>query len=183
MSDTYNTPDLVELTAEIAAAYVGANTISPTDVAALISSIHSALAGTTAPAVPDAAPQEPAVPIRSSIKHDYIVCLEDGAKLKMLKRYLSRRFDMSPEDYRAKWGLPRDYPMVAPAYAETRRGLAHASGLGRKKLVEQEVGAQATKKASPKPAAGKTETRDRPVKAAKPSKTAPTVDAKEGAEA
>jgi predicted transcriptional regulator len=184
MSDTDNTLNLVELTADIAAAYVGANTISSADVATLISSIHSAIAGTTAPAVPGASPQEPAVPIRSSIKHDYIVCLEDGAKLKMLRRYLRTRYDLSPEDYRAKWGLPRNYPMVAPAYAETRRGLAHASGLGRKKPVEEEVVAPVTKKkASPKLAADGTEKRDRPAKAAKPVGTAPAAETKEGAEA
>jgi predicted transcriptional regulator len=184
MPDTDNSSDLVELTAEIAAAYVGANTISLTDVATLISSIHSALAGTTAPAVPDAAPQEPAVPIRSSIKHDYIVCLEDGAKLKMLKRYLRTRYDMSPEDYRAKWGLPRNYPMVAPAYAETRRGLAHASGLGRKKPVMEEVVAPATKKKlSLKLATDEAKKRGRPAKADKLGDTAPAPDADEGAEA
>lgn len=184
MSDADNTPDLVELTADIAAAYVGANTISPTEVAALISSIHSALAGTTLPAVPDASPQEPAVSIRSSIKHDYLVCLEDGAKLKMLKRYLRTRYDMSPEDYRAKWGLPRDYPMVAPAYAETRRGLAHASGLGRKKPVEEEVVAPATKKkASPKLATSEAKRRGRPAKADRLGDTAPAADADGGAEA
>ena len=184
MTDTDNNADLVALTADIAAAYLGANKISPSEVAALISSIHGALAGTTAPAVPDAAPQEPAVSIRSSIKQDYLVCLEDGAKLKMLKRYLRTRYDMSPEDYRAKWGLPRDYPMVAPAYAETRRGLAQASGLGRKKPVEEDVVAPATKKkASPKPAAGEPKKRGRPAKAAEPVEAASASDADEGAEA
>ena len=184
MTDTESTPNLVELTADIAAAYVGANKISPTDVAALISSIHSALTGTTAPAVPDAAPQEPAVSIRSSIKHDYLICLEDGAKLKMLKRYLRTRYDMTPEDYRAKWGLPRDYPMTAPAYAETRRGLANAIGLGRKKPVEEEIVAPATKKkSSPKLPANEAKKRGRPVKADKPVEAAPASEADEGAEA
>ncbi len=183
MTETDNTPDLVELTADIAAAYVGANTISPVDVAALISSIHGALADATTPAVPDAVPQEPAVPIRSSIKQDYLVCLEDGAKLKMLKRYLRTRYAMSPEDYRAKWGLPRDYPMVAPAYAETRRGLAQASGLGRKKIVEEDVIAPATKKAaSPKPVTGEPKKRGRPAKAPKPAEAAPASEPEEGTE-
>lgn len=175
MTEADNTSHLVELTADIAAAYVGANKISPTDVASLIASIHGALAGTTAPAVPDAAPREPAVPVRSSIKHDYIVCLEDGAKLKMLKRYLRTRYDMSPEDYRAKWGLPRNYPMVAPAYAETRRGLAHAIGLGRKKPVEVEVEvvAPATKKkALPTSPVAETKKRGRSAKVATPTKPA-----------
>jgi predicted transcriptional regulator len=184
MTDTDSTPNLVELTADIVAAYVGANKISLTEVGSLITSIHAALAGTTAPAVPDAAPQEPAVSIRSSIKHDYIVCLEDGAKLKMLKRYLRTRYAMSPDDYRAKWGLPRDYPMVAPAYAETRRGLANAIGLGRKKQVEEESSAPATKKKpSPKPAASETKKRGRPAKQAAPAEPAPaseTGDSTEG---
>lgn len=170
MNDTASTPDLVELTADIAAAYVSANKISVADVASLISAIHGALAGTTSPAVPDAAPLEPAVSIRASIKHDYLVCLEDGAKLKMLKRYLRTRYDMSPEDYRAKWGLPRDYPMVAPAYSETRRGLANSIGLGRKKAVEEDVVAPATKrKASLKPVYDEAKKRGRPAKAAKPA--------------
>ena len=183
MTETGSTHDLVELTADIAAAYVGANKISPADVASLISSIHGALAGRTAPAVPDAAPQEPAVSIRSSIKQDYLVCLEDGAKLKMLKRYLRTRYDMSPEDYRAKWGLPRDYPMVAPAYSETRRGLAHTIGLGRKKPVEEDVVATATKKKlSPKFVAGEPKKRGRPAKVAEPGEAAPASDADEGAE-
>jgi len=75
--------------------------------------------------------QRPAVPISRSVQHDYIVCLEDGKKLKMLKRYLRSRYDMSPEDYRRKWGLPPDYPMVAPAYAERRSAFAKKIGLGR----------------------------------------------------
>ena len=183
MAETDNTSDLVELTADIAAAYVGANTISPAEVAALISSIHGALAGATTPSVPDAVPQEPAVSIRSSIKQDYLVCLEDGAKLKMLKRYLRTRYAMSPEDYRAKWGLPRDYPMVAPAYAETRRGLAQASGLGRKKSVEEDVIAPPTKKAaSPKPVAGEPKKRPRQAKAPKPAEAAPASEPGEGNE-
>lgn len=184
MTETDSTPDLVELTADIAAAYVSANKISSTEVGSLITSIHDALAGTTAPAVPDAAPQEPAVSIRSSIKHDYIVCLEDGAKLKMLKRYLRTRYDMTPEDYRAKWGLPRDYPMVAPAYAETRRGLANAIGLGRKKQVEEEVAAPATKKKpSQKPAVGETKKRGRPTKQAAPAEPAPASETDDSTEA
>ena len=87
----------------------------------------------------------PAVSIRSSIKPDYLVCLEDGKKLTMLKRYLSTNFNMTPDDYRAKWGLPKDYPMVAPNYAERRRALAHAVGLGRKgrKKAELVLGAAA----------------------------------------
>jgi predicted transcriptional regulator len=99
--------------------------------------VHSALAHTVAgPAAAAAVKQEPAVSIRASVKPDYLICLEDGAKLKMLKRYLRTRYNMSPEEYREKWGLPRDYPMVAPNYAETRRELAFKIGLGRKEAEE-----------------------------------------------
>ena len=125
--------NLIDLTADIVAAHVSNNNIATADLPGLIQSVFAALSATANPVEPDAPKQEPAVSVRSSIKHDYIVCLEDGAKLKMLKRYLRTNFGMSPEDYRAKWGLPRDYPMVAPAYAETRRALAHSIGLGRKK--------------------------------------------------
>lgn len=132
---TEQTTSIIELTAEIVAAHVSNNRTEVAEVPGLIQSIFAALSNADKPAVPDAAPQEPAVPIRSSVKNDYIVCLEDGAKLKMLKRYLRTRFEMTPEEYRAKWNLPRDYPMVAPAYAEQRRGLAQKIGLGRKKTA------------------------------------------------
>lgn len=136
MADDSNN-DLIAMTADVVAAYVSNNKVAASEVADLVASIHSALSKTAAPAPePETAKQEPAVSIRSSIKHDYIVCLEDGAKLKMLKRYLRTNYDMSPEEYRTKWGLARDYPMVAPAYAEQRRTLAHAIGLGRKKAEE-----------------------------------------------
>jgi predicted transcriptional regulator len=93
--------------------------------------VHAALSGVSGPAVVAEAALEPAVPIRNSVKRDFIVCLDDGKKLKMLKRHLMTHYGMTPEDYRAKWGLPADYPMVAPAYAEQRRELAKAIGLGR----------------------------------------------------
>ena len=125
--------NLIDLTADIVSAHVSNNNTATADLPGLIQSVFAALSATANPVEPEAPKQEPAVSVRSSIKHDYIVCLEDGAKLKMLKRYLRTNFDMSPEDYRAKWGLPKDYPMVAPAYAETRRTLAHSIGLGRKK--------------------------------------------------
>jgi predicted transcriptional regulator len=124
--------DLIALTADIVSAHVSHNNVSTADLPGLIQSVHDALAKTSAPPEPEVRAQEPAVAIRSSVKQDYIVCLEDGAKLKMLKRYLRTRFNLSPEEYRTKWGLPRDYPMVAPAYAETRRTLAKSIGLGRK---------------------------------------------------
>jgi predicted transcriptional regulator len=135
MADEINT-DIINLTADIVSAHLSNNKVATADLPALIASVHSALVETSAPAPVAAPAQEPAVPIRSSVKHDYIVCLEDGAKLKMLKRYLRTNFNMTPEDYRAKWGLPKSYPLVAPAYAETRRALAKQIGLGRKKAVE-----------------------------------------------
>lgn len=130
MSEAHH--DLINLTADIVSAHVSNNTVATTDVAQLIQKVYDALSTAGAPPAPEAPKQEPAVPVRSSVKHDFIVCLEDGKKLKMLKRYLRTNFNMSPEEYRAKWNLPRDYPMVAPAYAEQRRGLAVQIGLGRK---------------------------------------------------
>ena len=125
--------DLLRLSADIVAAYVGQNPISATAVPDLIGKVHGALTGlgsTTQPAAPKER-QKPAVPIGRSVQHDYIICLEDGKKLKMLKRYLRAQYDMSPEDYRRKWGLPPDYPMVAPAYAARRSDFAKQIGLGR----------------------------------------------------
>jgi predicted transcriptional regulator len=123
---------LITLTSEIVAAHVSNNSVSPGEVATLISSVYSALSGLGQVAVPEEPAREPAVSIRASVKPDYLVCLEDGKKLKMLKRYLRTNFDMSPEQYRERWNLPADYPMVAPNYAEKRRELAVKIGLGRK---------------------------------------------------
>ncbi|APR51424.1 transcriptional regulator [Sphingomonas koreensis] len=125
---------LVTLTADIVAAHVSNNSVAVSDLPLLIANVHGALAGlgTKAPE-PEAKKQEPAVSIRSSIKPDYIVCLEDGKKLKMLKRHLMTHYQMTPEQYRAKWNLPADYPMVAPNYAEQRRSLAKKIGLGTKR--------------------------------------------------
>jgi predicted transcriptional regulator len=124
---------LLTLTADIVSAHLSNNAVAAGDVAALIAQVHGALTGLGKP-TEDAAPaQEPAVSIRSSLKPDYIVCLEDGKKLKMLKRHLMTRYQMTPADYRAKWKLPADYPMVAPNYAEQRKGLALKIGLGKKK--------------------------------------------------
>jgi predicted transcriptional regulator len=123
---------LITLTSDIVAAHVSNNSISPDEVASLISNVYSALSGLGQPAAPEEVAREPAVSVRSSVKPDYLVCLEDGKKLKMLKRYLRTNYDMSPEDYRERWNLPADYPMVAPNYAATRRELAKKIGLGRK---------------------------------------------------
>lgn len=126
-----NSEMLVTLTADIVAAHVSNNSVAVADVATLISNVHSALAALGGAASAPEVVLEPAVPIRNSVKRDYIVCLDDGKKLKMLKRHLMTHYGMTPDDYRAKWGLPADYPMVAPAYAEQRRDLAKAIGLGR----------------------------------------------------
>ncbi len=123
---------LITLTTEIVASHVSNNSVSPDEVATLISSVYSALSGLGQAAAPEEPAREPAVSIRASVKPDYLVCLEDGKKLKMLKRYLRTNFDMSPEQYRERWNLPADYPMVAPNYAQTRRELAVKIGLGRK---------------------------------------------------
>lgn len=122
---------LVTLTADIVSAHVSNNDVDVSDVPMLIASVHGALAGIGNDNQVEEAP-EPAVSIRSSIKHDHIVCLEDGKKMKMLKRHLMTDHGMTPDEYRARWGLGADYPMVAPDYAETRRVLAKKIGLGRK---------------------------------------------------
>jgi predicted transcriptional regulator len=125
--------DLLAHTADIVAAHVAHNRVTVGEIPELISKVYGALAtlGHDS-AAPAAAEQKPAVSIRSSIKPDHIICLEDGKKLTMLKRYLHTNYGMTPQQYRAKWKLPADYPMVAPNYAEKRRTLAKAIGLGRK---------------------------------------------------
>ena len=132
MSDETNDDTLITLTADIVAAHVSNNSVAVNDLPQLINNIHGALAGLSGRSAPEAKP-EPKVPIRSSIRPDYIVCLEDGKKLKMLKRHLMTHYQMTPDQYRQKWGLNSDYPMVAPNYAEQRRALAKAIGLGTKR--------------------------------------------------
>ena len=123
---------LITLTSDIVAAHVSNNSVALDDLSKLISQVYGALEGLGRPAeVVEQAP-EPAVSIRSSVKPDYIVCLEDGKKLKMLKRHLMTHYTMTPDQYRTRWNLPADYPMVAPNYAEKRRELAKSIGLGRK---------------------------------------------------
>ena len=121
---------LIALTADIVAAHVGNNNIDVAEIPPLIRSIHGALAGLGSAVEAPVERGEPAVPVRSSVKPDYIVCLEDGRKLKMLKRHLMTHYNLTPDQYRAKWNLPADYPMVAPNYAEQRRTLAKQIGLG-----------------------------------------------------
>jgi predicted transcriptional regulator len=132
-SDGPSGEDILRLGAEIVAAYVSRNAIPADAVPDVIRTVHQALTQLTtgaAPAQPEERPK-PAVPIARSVQHDHIVCLEDGKKLKMLKRYLRSRYNMSPDDYRRRWGLPPDYPMVAPAYAARRSDFAKQIGLGR----------------------------------------------------
>jgi len=124
---------LITLTADIVSAHVANNSVAVNDLPHLISNVHSALAALGGRAEEVPVKQEPAVSIRSSIKPDYVVCLEDGKKLKMLKRHLMTHYQMTPDAYRQKWGLNADYPMVAPNYAEQRRTLAKKIGLGTKR--------------------------------------------------
>ena len=123
---------LITLTSDIVTAHVANNNVELADVPTLIETVYSALSGLGGEKVQEEERPEPAVSVRASVKPDYIVCLEDGKKLKMLKRYLRTNYDMSPEEYRQRWDLPSDYPMVAPNYAEKRRELAKQIGLGRK---------------------------------------------------
>ena len=124
--------ELLTLTADIAAAYVSNNTVQASDVPSVIQTIYRALAGVGAAAAqPAPEPQKPAVPIKKSITPDYLISLEDGKKYKSLKRHLRTQYNMSPDDYRTKWGLAKDYPMVAPNYAASRSALAKSMGLGR----------------------------------------------------
>jgi predicted transcriptional regulator len=123
--------ELVEMTAEIVAAYVGANNVAPHDLPRLIETVHASLlgiAGKIEGVVADSS--APAVPIKKSVTADFIICLEDGKKFKSLKRHLRTRYNMTPEEYRARWNLPHDYPMVAPNYAKARSDLAKRMGLG-----------------------------------------------------
>lgn len=124
---------LVELSADIVSAYVSHNALSASDVGKLIASVHATLVGLSGVVESEEiVEQKPAVPVKKSITPEYLVCLEDGKKFKSLKRHLRTEYDMSPEEYRAKWGLPPDYPMVAPTYSEARSRLAKTIGLGRK---------------------------------------------------
>ena len=133
MVDVASAKELPALTTQIVAAYVANNTVAVNDLPALIRQVHAALAnvGGAAEVVPER--PQPAVPIKRSVMPDYIVCLEDGKKLKMLKRHLKTAFNMTPEEYRERWDLPPDYPMVAPNYAAARSQLAKQMGLGQQR--------------------------------------------------
>jgi predicted transcriptional regulator len=125
--------ELLEMTVEIVSSYVANNALDASELPDLIRTVHATIAGLGSEAGADTEQLEPAVSISKSVTSEYIVCLEDGRKLKMLKRYLRTRYDMSPEEYRARWGLPADYPMVAPSYAKLRSKHAKTIGLGKKR--------------------------------------------------
>jgi predicted transcriptional regulator len=139
-SPTASPEEMVALTCRITAGYLRGNALPAADIASVIGTVHGSLLQLIQPAPPQQQEaQKPAVPIRRSVTAESIVCLEDGRKLKMLKRHLSATYAMTPDQYRAKWNLPADYPMVAPAYAERRSDLARASGLGRRRPEPEPV--------------------------------------------
>jgi predicted transcriptional regulator len=134
MADNPGDSTYIELTAQIVSAYVGNNSVPSAEIASLIGQVHAALRRVSGgQAVQSAEPVKPAVPVKRSLNSDYIVCLEDGKKFKSLKRHLRTRYNMTPEQYREKWSLPADYPMVAPNYAVARSQLAKQMGLGQQR--------------------------------------------------
>jgi len=134
MNENQASANFIELAADIVSAYVSNNSVPSGDLPALISDVHSALMRVTGGPIeiPVEAPK-PAVPLKKSVTPDYIICLEDGKKFKSLKRHLRTQYNMTPEQYREKWGLPSDYPMVAPNYAKARSELAKEMGLGQQR--------------------------------------------------
>jgi predicted transcriptional regulator len=139
MSEGQNVPNYIELAAEVVSAFVSNNSVPAVELPALIGSVHQALNTLASGSAQQAAeePKAPAVPIKKSVQPDYIVCLEDGKRFKSLKRHLRTTYNLTPDQYRAKWGLPSNYPMVAPNYAAARSELAKQMGLGaRRKQAE-----------------------------------------------
>ena len=129
--DQYPAASTIEMTTDVVAAYLSNNPVEASQLADLIRSVHQALTAAANGSAEPAAPQlEPAVPVKRSVNPDYLVCLEDGRKFKSLKRHLRSQYNLTPEEYRTKWGLPKDYPMVAPNYAQARSALAKQMGLG-----------------------------------------------------
>jgi predicted transcriptional regulator len=135
MSETSTNANLIDLAADIVSAYVSNNTVSSSDLPGLIGEVYAALQRTSSGVAPEPMPEplKPAVPVKKSVTPDYIVCLEDGKKFKSLKRHLRTQYNMTPEEYREKWGLAADYPMVAPNYAQARSDLAKKMGLGQQR--------------------------------------------------
>lgn len=171
--------DAVALASDIVVAYVSNNSVPRAELPALIADIHAAIERLRAGATPvPGETRAPAVPIKKSVTTDYIVCLEDGKKFKSLRRHLSTHYNLSPDEYRQKWSLPRDYPMVAPAYAAARSSLAKSMGLGRKRAPQAPtpVVAEKPKRASTPRAAATTKKAPAAKSAAKPARRK-TVDA------
>ncbi|MGA0561174.1 MucR family transcriptional regulator [Ancylobacter sp. VNQ12] len=134
MSDATDATLYIELTADIVSAYVSNNAVAPGDLATLLNEVHGALHRVTKGEIePAPEPLKPAVPLKKSVAPDFIVCLEDGKRFKSLKRHLRTQYNLTPEQYREKWGLPADYPMVAPNYAAARSALAKEMGLGQQR--------------------------------------------------
>ena len=135
MSSSSSTSEFIELAADIVSAYVSNNSVPSADLPNLISDVHNALVRVSAGVVPEMPnePQKPAISVKKSVTPDYIICLEDGKRFKSLKRHLRTQYNISPDQYREKWGLPPDYPMVAPNYAEARSRLAKEMGLGQQR--------------------------------------------------
>jgi predicted transcriptional regulator len=127
-------PELLKLTSQIVSSHVSNNSVGMQDLPQLIQQVYASLQGLGHPAPEPKEELRPAVPIKKSVTDDYIVCLEDGKKMKMLKRHLATAYNMTPEQYREKWGLPADYPMVAPTYSAKRQRLAKENGLGRSRV-------------------------------------------------
>jgi predicted transcriptional regulator len=179
MSESATSPNYIELSADIVSAYVSNNSVPAADLPALLASVHGALTKTAQGQTnTPQAELVPAVSVRKSVTPDAIICLEDGKSFKSLKRHLRTTYDMTPEQYRAKWNLPNDYPMVAPNYAKARSELARALGLGqqrRKGKAQDEAVANDAASAKPKRAAAKATTSDEiaaPAKARRSKKAA-----------
>lgn len=155
MSEVQQTSNYLELAAEIVSAFVSNNSLPAAELPALIGTVHQALSRLTygAPQQPPEEPKAPAVPIKTSVQADYIVCLEDGKRFKSLKRHLRTAYDMTPEQYRAKWDLPASYPMVAPNYAASRSELAKRLGLGQQRRRAEPV--EAEPRPAPPPTKGR----------------------------
>ncbi len=154
--DAVDHDELVQLTADIVSAYVSNNKVGAGELGKLIEEVHTALQrAPNAQAEPEPEPREPAVSIRRSVTPDYIISLEDGRKFKSLKRHLKNTYNMTPDEYRAKWGLPRDYPMVAPNYAKARSELAKSMGLGRKAAAQPAAAEASASKRGRRPRAAK----------------------------
>lgn len=153
-----NALDTVSIAADIVAAYVSNNPLPVGELPKLIGDIHAALKGIGTPATEPMVKQEPAVSIKKSVTPDFIICLEDGKKFKSLKRHIGVHYNLSPDEYRQKWNLPSDYPMVAPNYAATRSALAKSIGLGRKATTPTPAAAEKPKRAARAAAATTTST-------------------------